>query len=131
MCSNPADLITFTEEILNRKLHFLCSGSKYNKILESSEIKRRISMVLVKIYGAYIMGYRSVVVVKIFMFVGQFLNTSASLLSTSIRRNTFWYHWELNQTLQPNSIIMQMTCEAFEALVWLSFYSWLKCFQKN
>ena len=92
MCSNPADLITFTEEILNRKLHFLCSGSKYNKILESSEIKRRISMVLVKIYGAYIMGYRSVVVVKIFMFVGQFLNTSASLLSTSIRRNTFWYH---------------------------------------
>ena len=22
----PADLVTFTEEILNRKLHFLCSG---------------------------------------------------------------------------------------------------------
>ena len=24
-----ADLVTFTEEILNRKLHFLCSGSRF------------------------------------------------------------------------------------------------------
>ena len=23
---SPADLVTFTEEILNEKLHFLCSG---------------------------------------------------------------------------------------------------------
>ena len=23
----PADLVTFTEEILNEKLHFLCSGA--------------------------------------------------------------------------------------------------------
>ena len=32
----PADLVTFTEEILNGKLHFLCSGFSYFllKILE-------------------------------------------------------------------------------------------------
>ena len=27
----PADVVTFTEEILNRKLHFLCSGVTYKK----------------------------------------------------------------------------------------------------
>ena len=26
-----ADLATFTEEILNRKLHFLCSGPEYQR----------------------------------------------------------------------------------------------------
>ena len=26
----PADLLTFTEEILNGKLHLMCSGSAYN-----------------------------------------------------------------------------------------------------
>ena len=25
----PADLVTFTKEILNEKLHFLCNGLKY------------------------------------------------------------------------------------------------------
>ena len=32
MCSNPletADLVTFTEEILNGKLHFLCNVSQF------------------------------------------------------------------------------------------------------
>ena len=24
----PADLVTFTEEIVNRKLHFLCNGTR-------------------------------------------------------------------------------------------------------
>ena len=27
----PADLVTFTEEILNRKLHFLCSVSRHTR----------------------------------------------------------------------------------------------------
>ena len=33
MCPNlqfPADLVTFTEEILNEKLHFLCSDSVHS-----------------------------------------------------------------------------------------------------
>ena len=37
--ANPADLVTFTEEILNGKLHFLCSvktKDTFNKILKSS-----------------------------------------------------------------------------------------------
>ena len=29
----PADLVTFTGEILNRKLHFLCSGTSVKVIL--------------------------------------------------------------------------------------------------
>ena len=28
----PADLVTFTEEILNEKLHFLCRVSKISKV---------------------------------------------------------------------------------------------------
>ena len=28
----PADLVKFTDEILNGKLHFLCNGSLYQKI---------------------------------------------------------------------------------------------------
>ena len=45
MCHNllfPADLITFTEEILNGRLQFLCSGGKYHRILESTEKKRHL-----------------------------------------------------------------------------------------
>ena len=37
MWSNPqetAHLVTFTEEIFNRKLHFLCSVSTYEKFSE-------------------------------------------------------------------------------------------------
>ena len=30
----PADLVTFTEEILNGKLHFLCSGNNDNSKLQ-------------------------------------------------------------------------------------------------
>ena len=31
----PADLVTFTEEILNEKLHFLCSGHFYFPLIIS------------------------------------------------------------------------------------------------
>ena len=37
----PADLVTFTEEILNGKLHFLCSGCYYMSIFYSMLFKAR------------------------------------------------------------------------------------------
>ena len=40
----PADLVTFTEEILNGKLHFLCSGGKSKVFsISTSSIDFRIS----------------------------------------------------------------------------------------
>ena len=42
MCLNPpADLVTFTKEIRNRKLHFLCSVllSIWCRLLESTQMK--------------------------------------------------------------------------------------------
>ena len=38
-CDQTADLVTFTEEILNRKLHFLCSDIFY--FFPNSAIKPR------------------------------------------------------------------------------------------
>ena len=40
MWANPretVDLVTFTEEILNRKLHFLCSGRHEDIYLENNQ----------------------------------------------------------------------------------------------
>ena len=37
----PADLLTFTEEILNGKLHFLCSAASRNKVDVESVFKHK------------------------------------------------------------------------------------------
>ena len=38
----PEDLVTFTEEILNGKLRFLCSDFQVSEAIESIEIKENI-----------------------------------------------------------------------------------------
>ena len=35
----PADLVTFTEEILNRKLNFLCSATEEHIYLKEKSLK--------------------------------------------------------------------------------------------
>ena len=38
----PADLVRFTEEILDGKLHFLCSGNRFNKDITKENFKKGI-----------------------------------------------------------------------------------------
>ena len=38
----PADLVRFTKEILDGKLHFLCSGNRFNKDITKENFKKGI-----------------------------------------------------------------------------------------
>ena len=43
----PADLVTFTEEILNATIHFLCSADTVSKVAQSTDkglLRKSISM---------------------------------------------------------------------------------------
>ena len=46
MCSNPqetADLVTFTEEILNGKFHFLCNGWERRIQVNTAEWRKDVN----------------------------------------------------------------------------------------
>ena len=49
----PADLITFTEEILNWKLHFLCSDTDESEHMDTKNLEWKLARKMLRVKASF------------------------------------------------------------------------------